>query len=113
MSTFEFIPAWILQDPAESIHLWHIAELTALAGILLAGVMLGLVRRPEEKPLLAQFVGAALLGAAGWLGGELTLRLGIGVDEGANLNAPSSLSGLPAGQVVTDASRASEQSVVG
>jgi hypothetical protein len=54
--TFEFIPAWILQDPAESIHLWHIAELTALAGILLAGVMLGLVRRPEEKPLLAQFV---------------------------------------------------------
>lgn len=54
--TFEFIPAWILKDPAESIHLWHIAELTALAGILLAGVMFGLVRRPEEKPLLAQFV---------------------------------------------------------
>jgi hypothetical protein len=54
--TFEFIPAWILKDPAESIHLWHIAELAALAGILLGGVMLGLIRRPQEKPLLAQYV---------------------------------------------------------
>lgn len=32
----------------------------------------------------------------GWLGGELVDRLGIGVDEGANLDAPSSLSGQPA-----------------
>jgi uncharacterized membrane protein len=31
----------------------------------------------------------------GWLGGELVDRLGVGVDEGANLNAPSSLSGRP------------------
>jgi hypothetical protein len=54
--TFEFIPAWILKDPADSIHLWHIAELTALSAILLGGVMFGLVRKPEEKPLLAQFV---------------------------------------------------------
>jgi hypothetical protein len=35
------------------------------------------------------------LGTA-WLGGELAERLGVGVDEGANLDAPSSLSG-PAG----------------
>jgi uncharacterized membrane protein len=33
----------------------------------------------------------------GWLGGELVDRLGIGVDEGANLNAPSSLSAHSAG----------------
>ncbi|HEX3552989.1 MAG TPA: DUF2231 domain-containing protein [Thermoanaerobaculia bacterium] len=33
----------------------------------------------------------------GWLGGELVDRLGVGVEEGANLNAPSSLSGEPAG----------------
>jgi uncharacterized membrane protein len=32
----------------------------------------------------------------GWLGGELVGRLGVGVDDGANLNAPSSLSGRPA-----------------
>jgi uncharacterized membrane protein len=42
-------------------------------------------------------VAALLTGAvAGWLGGELVDRLGFGVDEGANLNAPSSLSGRPA-----------------
>jgi uncharacterized membrane protein len=46
-------------------------------------------------------VGALLLGAfAGWLGGELVDRLGVGVDNGANLDAPSSLSGLPARQSV-------------
>src|SRR5438270_3732711 len=54
--TFEFIPAWILRDPADSIHLWHIAELTALSAILLGGITFGLVRKPEEKPLLAQFI---------------------------------------------------------
>jgi uncharacterized membrane protein len=35
---------------------------------------------------------ALLLGAVtGWLGGELVDRLGVGVDDGAHLNAPSSL----------------------
>ena len=55
VGTFEFIPAWILRDPVDSIHLWHIAELTAIA-ILLGSVMFGLVRKAEEKPLLAQFI---------------------------------------------------------
>lgn len=32
----------------------------------------------------------------GWLGGELVDRLGVGVDPGAHLNAPNSLTGLPA-----------------
>ena len=41
--------------------------------------------------------GALVLGAvAGWLGGELVDRLGVGVSTGANLNAPSSLSNRPA-----------------
>lgn len=49
---------------------------------------------PEAPPTLALAlsfigVGAALLG--GWLGGELVERLGVGVAEGANLNAPNSL----------------------
>jgi hypothetical protein len=29
----------------------------------------------------------------GWLGGELVSRLGVGVDDGADLNARSSMSG--------------------
>jgi hypothetical protein len=59
------------------------------------------------------FLGAALLGVTGWLGGELTLRLGIGVDEGANLNAPSSLSGLPASRDIPDRNKVVDRSIVG
>lgn len=62
--------------------------------------------------LFAIEVAALLLGAfAGWLGGELVDRLAVGVDDGAHLNAPSSLSGLPAYQreagVPTERRRAS------
>ncbi|HUH08216.1 MAG TPA: DUF2231 domain-containing protein, partial [Egibacteraceae bacterium] len=53
-----------------------------------------------QAPAIVLSVGAALLAlVSGWLGGELVNRLGVGVDEGANLNAPSSLSGKPARQV--------------
>lgn len=42
-------------------------------------------------------VAGLLLGAvSGWLGGELVDRLGVGVDDGAHLNAPNSLAGRPA-----------------
>ncbi|HJT55337.1 MAG TPA: hypothetical protein VJ761_02490 [Ktedonobacteraceae bacterium] len=59
--TFEFIPAWILRDPADDVHLWHIAELAALAVLLLGGVIFGLLKRPQEKPLLAQFFVLSML----------------------------------------------------
>ena len=55
VGTFEFIPAWILRDPNDLIHLWHIAELTAIA-VVLGSVMFGLVWKAEEKPLLVQFI---------------------------------------------------------
>jgi uncharacterized membrane protein len=35
--------------------------------------------------------GLLLLAVTGWLGGELVDRLGVGVDDGAHLDAPSSL----------------------
>ena len=45
-------------------------------------------------PMFVVEVAAIALGAvAGWLGGELVDRLAVGVDDGANLNAPGSLSG--------------------
>jgi hypothetical protein len=37
------------------------------------------------------FAGAILALFTGWLGGELVDRLGVGVDEDANLDASSSL----------------------
>jgi uncharacterized membrane protein len=53
--------------------------------------------------LFAIEVAALLFGAvAGWLGGELVDRLAVGVDDGAHLNAPSSLSGRPAFQRESD-----------
>ncbi len=46
-----------------------------------------------NSALALSFAGFVLSGVTGWLGGELVDRLGVGVDNGANLNAPSSLSG--------------------
>jgi uncharacterized membrane protein len=42
------------------------------------------------------FGGLALASVTGWLGGKLVDRLGVGVDPGANLDSPRSLSGKPA-----------------
>ncbi|MGI8586214.1 MAG: DUF2231 domain-containing protein [Chloroflexia bacterium] len=44
-------------------------------------------------PFALEVIGVLLAAVTGWLGGELVDRLGVGVDNGANLNAPSSLSG--------------------
>lgn len=51
-----------------------------------------LPERPEALAFALSFAGAGLALLTGWLGGELVVRLGIGIDEGANPNAPSSLS---------------------
>ena len=47
---------------------------------------------PTAVALTLSFAGFLLALVTGWLGGELVDRLGVGVDEGANVNAPSSLS---------------------
>ena len=52
--------------------------------------------RPELMASILSFLGAGMAALGGWLGGELVERLGVGVDEGANLNAPSSLSSASA-----------------
>jgi hypothetical protein len=46
-----------------------------------------------------------LASLGGFLGGELVARLGVGVAEGAHLNAPSSLSGRLVGRGSTGARR--------
>jgi len=51
---------------------------------------------PPDLALLLGAIAFALSGVTAWLGGELVERLGIGVDPGANPNAPNSLSGQPA-----------------
>jgi uncharacterized membrane protein len=56
--------------------------------------------QPETVAVALSLAGGALSIVTGWLGGELVDRLGVGVDDGAHLNAPSSLSGRPAGETI-------------
>lgn len=51
---------------------------------------------PSTLAYLFSFVGGGIALGTSWLGGELVDRLGVGVDDGANVDAPSSLSGRPA-----------------
>jgi uncharacterized membrane protein len=53
---------------------------------------------PDGLAIGLAAAGVLLSLVTGWLGGELVDRLGVGVDEGAHLNAPSSLSGRPAAE---------------
>ena len=46
---------------------------------------------PEGAACILSVLAVLLALVTGWLGGELVDRLGVGVDEGANLDAPSSL----------------------
>ena len=79
---------------AKSVGLWHglgnlIVVLLFVASWLLRRNSAG---EPDMLALILSFSGAGLALVTGWLGGELVDRLGIGVYEGANINAPSSLS---------------------
>jgi uncharacterized membrane protein len=47
---------------------------------------------PGRLALVLSFTAGACALVTGWLGGELVDRLGVGVDDGAHVDAPSSLS---------------------
>jgi uncharacterized membrane protein len=61
---------------------------------------------PEVLAIVLAAAAAALATVTGWLGGELVDRLGVGVDDGANLDAPSSLHGPVAVSGTTTRTRA-------
>jgi uncharacterized membrane protein len=46
---------------------------------------------PDAIALALSFVAGAMALVTGWLGGELVDRLSVGVDDGAHVDAPSSL----------------------
>jgi len=60
---------------------------------------------PQTSAFFLEIVALVLGSVSGWLGGELVDRLAVGVDDGAHLDAPSSLSGLPAGTARPGAAR--------
>ncbi len=80
---------------AKYIGLWH-AGANVVVVVLFA--INWFVRRPSPAttgagPIVLSFIGIAIALVSGWLGGELVDRRGVGVDDGAHLDAPSSLSG--------------------
>lgn len=89
---------------AKAIGAWHgggnvvVVGLFAAAWVLRTGAGRGgsVEYAPTGLPLILEGGALVLALVTGWLGGELVERLGVGVDDGANLDAPNSLSGEPA-----------------
>ena len=78
--------------------------------VLLLFVLSWLLRRdlptaPGGLEIGLAAIAVLLALVTGWLGGELVDRLGVGVEDGAHLDAPSSLSGRPPHQAATPAGR--------
>ena len=79
---------------AKNLGLWH-----GLGNFVLVLLFIGswLLRRdnlnfiPDSLALVLSFAATALALITAWLGGELVYRLGVGVDPGANVNAPNSI----------------------
>jgi uncharacterized membrane protein len=93
---------------ARRVGLWHGVLNVVVVGLFLLSWLL---RRdnpaiPPTEAVVAGLIGLAIAVVSSWLGGELVDRLGVGVDDGAHLDAPSSLSGIPAGANLTSVSRA-------
>ena len=59
---------------------------------------------PSLLALMCSFAGFGIAAITGWLGSELVERLGVGVNPGAHLNSPNTLSGRPASEVDRPAS---------
>lgn len=78
---------------AKAVATWHglgnVVVVLLFAGSWMARY--NALANPDTLALTCSFVGAGLALITGWLGGELVDRLGVGVDNGANLNAESSL----------------------
>jgi uncharacterized membrane protein len=79
---------------AKNIGLWH-----GIGNVVIVGLFAGswLLRSdnvdfvPDSFALILSFAGVALALITAWIGGELVYRLGVGVDAGANVNAPNSI----------------------
>ena len=80
---------------AKALGFWHGAGNALVLALFIVSWLLrrGVAGQPPAMAVILSLI-AVLLGAVtAWLGGELVDRLGIGVHDGANPNAPSSLTG--------------------
>jgi uncharacterized membrane protein len=92
---------------AKAVGVWHGATNVVMVALFIVSWLLR-ANAPGDPGIVAivlSFVAVGLASLGGFLGGELVVRLGVGVAEGAHLNAPSSLSGRPVGRSSTGAQR--------
>jgi uncharacterized membrane protein len=85
---------------AKAVGLWHGAGNVVVVVLFIVSWLLRMKNpgEPGSAALVLSCVAVGLALVTGWLGGELVDRLGVGVDPGAHLNSPSSLSGRPAAE---------------
>jgi uncharacterized membrane protein len=89
---------------AKNIGLWHGLGNVLIVGLFavswfLRGNNVDFI--PGGFALTLSFAGAALALVTAWIGGELVYHLGVGVDPGANVNAPNSITEGPAARTRT------------
>jgi uncharacterized membrane protein len=94
---FGFVDYLAIPGSTRAKHIGRMHGLGNLAVVVLFAVSWYLrlpdAASPQAIALVLSFAGAAIAVCTGWLGGELVDRLGVGVSDGANVDAPSSLSG--------------------
>ncbi|HZQ95615.1 MAG TPA: DUF2231 domain-containing protein, partial [Candidatus Sulfotelmatobacter sp.] len=99
-AVFGLIDWWAIPSGtrAKNIGLMHGAVNVVVVLLFIGSWLLrnSAQQNPSSTALALSFIALVLALIGGWLGGELVDRLGVGVDDGAHLDAPSSLSGRPA-----------------
>ena len=95
---FGFIDWWSIPGAtrAKAVGAWHGVGNLVVVLVFIASWFLRLESGFNTAAFTLSVIGVALALIAGWLGGELVERLGIGVDDNANPDAPNSLTGRPA-----------------
>jgi uncharacterized membrane protein len=78
---------------AKRVGIWHALGNVGVLGLFTGSFLLrwNCPAQPRPLALLLSLAGVGLAMVTGWLGGELVERLGVGVDDNADLNADSSL----------------------
>jgi uncharacterized membrane protein len=104
-AVFGLVDWWAIPSGtrAKAIGLWHGLGNVIVVVLFIASWFMRkpLPTQPRTGALAFSFIAVAMALVTGWLGGELVDRLGVGVDAGAHLDAPSSLSGWPAAEPTT------------
>ena len=83
---------------AKRIGMIHGIGNVVVMGLFFLSFLLRNQNMADLAPIGLSIAGAGLALVTGWLGGELVDRLAVGVDDGAHVNSPSSLTDRPASE---------------